>query len=154
MEEDNAENSTVLPWCLLLHLLQPQHAGLGPEILRRRALWHPVCPVLSVVWHLSATRVCWILLWLQNSSTGRPSTHQQDPQADTRAALVYEPSVQHPDWRHLAFWSSLHRALLHPHIHVATPVLLPLRLPVPRLCDSHHHLCRNHNRAVLLSALQ
>ena len=69
MEKDNAEDRPVLPWCLFLHLLQPEHPDLGPEILRRCALWHPVCPVLPMVWHLSASGLRGLLLWLQVPST-------------------------------------------------------------------------------------
>ena len=82
MEEDNFEDGALLPWCLLLHLLQPQSTGVGAEILRRSALWDTLCPLLPVVWHLSALGVCGVLLWLQVSSLGGPSAHQQDPQAD------------------------------------------------------------------------
>ena len=68
--------------------------------------------------------------------------------------MVYEPCVQHPHWRHSAFWRCLHRALLHSHLHVAPPVLLPLRLPLPGVCDPSHHMRGNHHSAVLLPALQ
>lgn len=68
MEEDHAEDCPVLPRCLLLHLLLPQLPGLGPEILGSSAIWHPVCPMLPVVWHFCASGVCWLLLWIQITS--------------------------------------------------------------------------------------
>lgn len=68
--------------------------------------------------------------------------------------MVYEPRVQRPDWRDPAVRCSLHRALLHPHVHVASPVLLPLWLPLPGVCHLGHHMCRDHHSAVLLPALQ
>ena len=67
---------------------------------------------------------------------------------------VHAPNLQHPDWRHSAIWSGVYRAILHPDVDVAAPVLLPVRLPVPRVCDSCHHMRGDHNRALLLSAMQ
>lgn len=68
MEENHPEDRLVLSRRVLLHFLQPQLPGVGAEVLWGCALWHPVCPVLPLVWHLSASGVCGILLWLQNSS--------------------------------------------------------------------------------------
>ena len=69
MEENNSEDSIVLPWCLFLHLLQPQHLDLGSEVLRRCALWHSVCPLLPLVRHFSAFGLRGLLLWLQVPGT-------------------------------------------------------------------------------------
>ena len=154
VEENNAQDCLVFSWCLLLHLLQSQHPGMGPKVFWCSAIRHLVCPVLPLVRHFSASGLCWVVLWLQVTNIGGPSAHQQDPQTDTRAAMVHEPCVQHPDRRHPPIWGSLHRAILHSHLHVATSVLLPVWLLVPRLCDPGHHMRRDHHRAVLLPAVQ
>jgi len=54
---------------------------------------------------------------------------------------------------HPALRRCLHRALLHPYLHLAPPVLLRLWLPLHRVCDPHHHVRGDHHRALLLPAL-
>lgn len=69
MEEDNTQDSTVLPGGLFLHLLQPQYLDMGPEVLRRCALWHLVCSLLPVVRHISTSGLCGLIFWLQVTSS-------------------------------------------------------------------------------------
>mmetsp|Transcript_18095 Transcript_18095/g.36463 ORF Transcript_18095/g.36463 Transcript_18095/m.36463 type:complete len:237 (-) Transcript_18095:22-732(-) len=55
-------------------------------------------------------------------------------------------------WR-AAVRCRVHRALLHPLLHLAAPVLLRLRLLARRASDPNHYLRGDHDCHVLLSAL-
>ena len=67
--------------------------------------------------------------------------------------MVHAPRRVHPDGGHPALWCLLHRALLHLLRYLREPVLLPVRVPLPRLHHPRHLLLPDLHCDGLLSAL-
>ena len=69
------------------------------------------------------------------------------------AGVVHAPCCLHPDGWHPPLWCLLHRALLHLLGHLREPVLLLVRLPLPRLHHPRHLLLTDIYRHGLFPAL-
>mmetsp|Transcript_42460 Transcript_42460/g.105740 ORF Transcript_42460/g.105740 Transcript_42460/m.105740 type:complete len:342 (+) Transcript_42460:1207-2232(+) len=154
MEEEHCAHVVPLPRRRLPPLLRPQLFRLGREVFGRRAVRHHVRAAGAVVWHLGAARLPRLLLWLSAQERRFPRARQPDTAPGARAGLVHAARLLHHRRRRAALRRRLHRALLHPFVHLAPPVLLCLRLPAAGLHHPHHNMRRNHRRHVLLPALR
>ena len=122
---------------------QPLRVTTGPLLWSQACVanWHAKhCPVAGASLMCGAADSCALKSGVRLAGAG--------------PAVVHEPSVLVPHRRHPALWRCVHRALLHPHLHVAPHLLLHLWLLGTRVPHPGRHVRRNHHRAVLLPAVQ
>lgn len=136
------------------HGLFPQLLHLGPALERSGALLHDGLSAVPVVRHIRAAGLCRLLLWLPQAGVPAPGAHQHDPATGAAAAVVHELGPVHPDGGHPALWRRLHRTILRVLGHLAEPVLLPVRLPVPRLLHPRGQLWPDRHRDDVLPAVR
>eukprot|EP00242_Pyramimonas_sp_CCMP2087_P014958 CAMPEP_0198210540 /NCGR_PEP_ID=MMETSP1445-20131203/20506_1 /TAXON_ID=36898 /ORGANISM="Pyramimonas sp., Strain CCMP2087" /LENGTH=638 /DNA_ID=CAMNT_0043884623 /DNA_START=134 /DNA_END=2050 /DNA_ORIENTATION=+ len=154
LEVEHTGRRVLVPQRGVRRVFCPQLAHLGPEVVGGGPVRHAVRAFFPLVRHLGAAGVYRELLRVQEASGGRPRADQQDPPTDSGTNVVHAPVSRHSHRRDSPFRRGLHRALLHPDVDVAAPVLLPVRVPFHRLRDSHRHLRGDLHRAVLLPVVQ
>lgn len=152
LEADDPADRLPVPGDLLRDLLYPEFAHLGPTLFWGSALHHHVRHALLVVRGLGTLGLPGRLLRLPQGQHRVARENESDPAADSGAVVVHEARVHHPRGRCLTLRCSLHRALLHHVIHMATPVLLPLWIPGASAGNPLDHLCRDRHGLDLLSA--
>mmetsp|Transcript_84884 Transcript_84884/g.259156 ORF Transcript_84884/g.259156 Transcript_84884/m.259156 type:complete len:260 (-) Transcript_84884:93-872(-) len=128
LEEDDLNLRIPLPGDLLHHLLHLEPADLGPEVLRRSPVFDALRRAMPLVWHLGAPCLPRSVLRVPQGEHRAARADEPDPQADPGPAVVHPPRVHGTGRRHLALRSRVHGTLLHHVVHMATPVLLPLRV--------------------------
>mmetsp|Transcript_38668 Transcript_38668/g.87075 ORF Transcript_38668/g.87075 Transcript_38668/m.87075 type:complete len:225 (-) Transcript_38668:573-1247(-) len=76
VEADHHHDRVPLPRGILLHLLHPEPADLGTEVLGSSALHHAVHDPRAVVWRLRASGVFWRLRRLPKTGYGAARAHE------------------------------------------------------------------------------
>lgn len=107
-----------------------------------------------MVRYLRSARLRRVLLWVPEAGVPAPGAHEHDPAASAPAAVVHELGPVHPNGRYPALWRRLHRTLLRVLGHLAEPVLLPLRLPLPRLLHPGRQLWPDCDRDDVLPVVR
>ena len=88
--------------------------------------------------------------------SARPTARPRQPDPPSNPSLDYLPPP-HPFYAlgwHSSIRCHLRRALLHYEQHVVWQGILHVRVPFPLLRHYDHNLCRRHDSARLLPALQ
>ena len=104
--------------------------------------------------HQHAAGVRRLLLWLQDDAAGDARAYEQDPAAGPASAVVHVALVQRPGRRSTSIRRGFHRAVLHPHVHVAAPDVLHLRHSLPCVRHTGADVRGDHDRALLLPAVR
>merc|ERR1712167_427797 len=94
------------------------------------------------------------ILWIQAGIVRIPGSNIQHPAHHSGATVVPLAVLHRSRGRHPTVWRLLRRALLHPIQHVDEPILLRVRVHSPGVPDPHHHMRRDHHRALLLPAVR
>ena len=104
--------------------------------------------------HQHAAGVRRLLLWLQEDAAGDTRAYEQDPAAGPASAVVHVALVQRPGRRSTPIRRGFHRAVFHPHVHVAAPDVFHLRHSVPCVRHTGADVRGDHDRALLLPAVR
>mmetsp|Transcript_1438 Transcript_1438/g.3459 ORF Transcript_1438/g.3459 Transcript_1438/m.3459 type:complete len:286 (+) Transcript_1438:1165-2022(+) len=152
--EEHRAHRHAFPWCCFPHLLWAKSHDLGRPGHWGGSLWNSSCLASLLVCAVPSARLLGKLPRVQEGSGRAPSPHKRHPAADPRTGLVYAVCALSPDGWGPPLRSRLRRALLHPLLHMAAQVLLPLWVHASCAADPHSHVCRDHHSHVLLPALQ
>ena len=115
---------------------------------------HPRRFAPAVGGHQHAAGVRRLLLWLQDDAAGDARAYEQDPAAGPASAVVHVPLVQRSGRRCATLRRGVHRAVFHPHVHVAAPDVLHLRHPLLGVRHTGADVRGDHDRALLLPAVR
>mmetsp|Transcript_12853 Transcript_12853/g.22179 ORF Transcript_12853/g.22179 Transcript_12853/m.22179 type:complete len:238 (-) Transcript_12853:364-1077(-) len=154
MEARHPSNGTHVPGHRLLGLPPPQPAHRRSEVRRSRQLLGPRLDHAPLVRHLGSFGLPGQLLRHEKGAGRVPCAHEPDPATDPGPGVVHAAGVLDPHRRHPSLRRRVHRAVLHPVLPVAPPVLLHVHFPLHRLRHPRPHLRRDHHRPLLLPALQ
>mmetsp|Transcript_2389 Transcript_2389/g.4788 ORF Transcript_2389/g.4788 Transcript_2389/m.4788 type:complete len:207 (+) Transcript_2389:1182-1802(+) len=152
-EEHGADRDSV-PGGGLPHLLRAQPHDLGGSGHGSGALRHSGGASAVLVCAEPPAGVSGELFGVQEGRCGAACAHKRHPEADPRADLVHEVCTVGADGGGAPIRGSLRRALLHPLVHMAAPVLLSVWVHAARAGDPGGDVCGDHHRDVLLPALQ
>ena len=154
VEAEHAEDGGDVSGSGVRGVFLSERADLGAEVVGSGSVHDDDCAGAAVVRDLGASGVRRELLRVQEGGGGGPGADEQDPAAGAGAGVVHAAGVFDTDRRGAAVRRGVHRAVLHPDVDMAEPVLLHLRVPVFGVSDIGGDVRGDHDRAVLLPAVQ